>query len=211
VKDVEAHGKQFRIHLSDNRVILVHLMMWGSWRIFLNGKPWDKPRHRARLILHTSTHDAVAFSAPIVRLLTPSELEKDPMSGDLGPDPLREDFSPKAFFRLLAAQNSREIGEVLLDQRVIAGIGNILRIEILFGAHIHPHRKVADLSGAEKEELLRWILMLTKTWMKEIGKPKSWIRIYRKSGHPCPQCGSTIDFFRQANRITYACARCQPL
>jgi formamidopyrimidine-DNA glycosylase len=92
---------------------------------------------------------------------------------------------------------------------VIAGIGNILRIEILFGSHIHPRREVKRLSDQEREELLRWILRLTHTWMKEMGKKKTWIRIYRKSGQPCPRCGDLIEFFRQAGRITYACRRCQ--
>jgi len=206
---VEAYGKQFRIHFSDHRILLIHLMMWGSWRIFRKGEPWDKPRNRARVILCTATHDAVAFSAPIVRLLTQSELESHPQWGHQGPDPLRPDFSRVKFFDLLDAQNSRPIGEVLLDQRVIAGIGNILRIEILFGSHIHPRRQAKALSHEEKEELLRWILRLTQTWIREMGKRKSWIRIYRKNGHPCPRCGERIEFFRQARRITYACHGCQ--
>ena len=206
---VEAHGKQFRIRFSDNRILLVHLMMWGSWKIFRKDEPWDKPRHRARVILRTPTHDAVAFSAPIVRLWTQTELDSDPTWRHQGPDPLRPDFSRTRFFDLLDDQNSRPIGEVLLDQRVIAGIGNILRIEILFGSHIHPRREVKTLSHAERQELLRWILRLTQTWMREMGKRKSWIRIYRKSGQPCPRCGKLIEFFRQTGRITYACRQCQ--
>lgn len=211
VQDVEAHGKQFRIHLSDNRVLLVHLMMWGSWRIYRRGEAWDKPRDRARLILRTTAHEVVAFSTPIVRLFTNSELQEDPKWGHVGPDPLRPDFSIKESFSLLEEQPVREIGEVLLDQGVISGIGNILRIEILFQSRIHPRRLVGSLSDDEKHEMLRWILKLTRTWMKNMGKKAEWISIYRKSGKPCPRCGATIEFFRQGGRITYACPRCQPV
>lgn len=209
VREVEAHGKQFRIYFPDDRVLLVHLMMWGSWRIYRNGESWDKPRERARLIIRTNVHEVVAFSSPIVQLLTTSDLDKDPRWGQLGPDPLRPDFSLKKFFLLLEDQSAREIGEVLLDQRVISGIGNILRIEILFRSRIHPRRLVGSLSDEERHEILRWILTLTRTWMEKMGKRADWISIYRKSGKPCPRCGALIEFSRQAGRITYACPNCQ--
>jgi endonuclease-8 len=160
--------------------------------------------------LRTPVHEVVAFSAPIVQLLTASELANDPVWGNSGPDPLRPDFSRKTFFELMEAQDSRELGEVLLDQKIVAGLGNILRIEILFRSHIHPRRLVRTLSSEEKHELLLWTLRLSKTWKREMGKQKGWIRIYRKSGQPCPLCGTTIAFFRQAGRITYACPECQP-
>jgi len=190
IQDVEAHGKQFRIQFPDDRVLLVHLMMWGSWRIYRKG---------------------VAFSTPIVRLFTNSELEGDPKWGNPGPDPLRPDFSLKQFFHLLGEQPAREIGEALLDQWVISGIGNILRIEILFQSRIHPRRLVKSLSEDERHEMLRWILKLPRTWMKTMGKKSDWISIYRKSGKPCPRCRSIIEFFRQGGRITYICPECQQL
>ncbi len=211
VQDVQAHGKQFRIYFPDNRVLLVHLMMWGSWRTYGKGNAWDKPRERARLILRTRTHEVVAFSTPIVRLLTKAELERDPKWGNLGPDPLRSDFSLKTFFRLLEDQGTREIGEVLLDQQVVSGIGNILRVEILFQSRVHPRRSVESLSEDEKHEILRWIFALAKRWMKNIGKKVDWISIYRKSGKRCPRCETSIEFSRQAGRITYACPSCQRL
>jgi formamidopyrimidine-DNA glycosylase len=92
---------------------------------------------------------------------------------------------------------------------VIAGVGNILRIEILFRSHIHPHRKAGSLSAAEKKVLLHWILKLFEQWMRNMGKRSSWIQIYRKSKRPCPKCNTLIEFFRQAGRITYACPQCQ--
>jgi formamidopyrimidine-DNA glycosylase len=184
-------------------------MMWGSWRIYRKSQPWDKPRERARVIFHTDSHTAIVFSAPVVKLLSPSELQNNPHWGNLGPDPLRRDFSSKEFLRRLEQYPSKEIGEVLLDQQVIAGVGNILRIEILFRSHVHPRRRIGSLLKKEKAELLRWILTLFETWMKQMSRRNTWIQIYRRGGKPCPQCGTPIEFFRQAGRITYACPRCQ--
>jgi endonuclease-8 len=209
IQRVEAHGKQFRIHFSDDRILLIHLMMWGSWKIYRKGEPWDKPLQQARVIFHTDSHKVVLFSAPVVKLLTLFELQDDPKWGNLGPDPLRPDFSSKEFFKRLDQQSSREIGDVLLDQQIIAGVGNILRIEILFMSHIHPRRKVASLSKKEKQGILHWILKLFERWSKEMRRKVTWIHIYRKSGKPCPNCGTPIQFFRQAGRITYACPSCQ--
>ena len=209
IQKIEAHGKQFRIHFPDQRILLIHLMMWGSWRIYRKGEAWDKPVERARVIIHTNSHTAVVFSAPVVKVLTPAELQNDPKWGNLGPDPLRSDFSSKEFFERLEQDSSREIGEALLDQQVIAGVGNILRIEILFRSHIHPRRKVGSLSQDEKRTLLHWILKLFERWMREMDKKSPWIQIYRKSKRPCPSCKTLIDFFHQAGRITYACPKCQ--
>jgi endonuclease-8 len=209
IQRVEAHGKQFRIHFSDHRILLIHLMMWGSWRIYRKGESWDKPIQRARVIFHTNSHAAVVFSAPVVKLLTLLELQNDPKWGNLGPDPLRSDFSSKEFFRRLEQYPSRQIGEVLLDQKVIAGIGNILRIEILFRSHIHPRRRIDSLSRKERTGLLQWIFELFGKWMRQIGRRSHWIQIYRRSRKPCPRCGTPIQFFRQAGRITYACPKCQ--
>ncbi len=152
IQKVEAHGKQFRIHFSDRRILLIHLMMWGSWRIYRKGQPWDKPAQRARVVFHTASHVAVAFSAPVIKVLTPLELQNDLKWGDLGPDPLRSDFSSKEFYRRLEQDPRREIGEALLDQRVIAGVGNILRIEILFKSHIHPRRRIDSLSKKKRKK-----------------------------------------------------------
>jgi endonuclease-8 len=214
ILDVEAYGKQFRIRLADKRTILVHLMMWGSWKVFPKGAPWDRDRKRARLVLRTNRHEAVAFSAPVVRLLTPEDLGPGSKWGNLGPDPLRSDFSGPEFFKRLRRDPSRPIGEALLDQTIISGVGNILRIEALFAAGIHPRRLVGDLSSRDRQRLLRWTKRLMKQWLDEKWlddgeETEAWIRIYRRSGKPCPRCGGKVESFRQGGRITFGCAGCQ--
>jgi endonuclease-8 len=212
VRDVEAYGKQFRIKLSNGSTVLVHLMMWGDWRIFKRGEPWGRPPERARAVFRTGMHEVVAFSAPVVRLLTEEELGEDSKWGSLGPDPLRKDFSSREFWRRLRKQPDREIGEAIHDQRVISGVGNILRIEILFGSRLHPRRLVGDLSQADRRRLLNWILRLMNRWLKDKKRGADdgkWIRIYRRSSKPCPRCGGKIESFRQGGRITFACKDCQ--
>jgi endonuclease-8 len=209
VEDVEAYGKQFRIRLSDTRVILVHLAMWGYWRIYRKGQPWERPKERARLVLRTSSHEAIAFSAPTVRLFEADELGPDTKWGSLGPDPLRDDFSSREFFKRLREHPGMTVGEALLDQTIISGVGNILRIEILFGAKIHPRRKVSDLTDADRRRLLRWIMKLMWKWLEERGREDEWIKIYRGKSKPCPRCGGPVELFRQRDRITYACSGCQ--
>lgn len=209
IRDVEAYGKQFRIRLSDGRIILVHLMMWGYWRVYRKGQAWERPRERARLVLRTRSHEAIAFSAPVVALLTEKELLEHPKWGNLGPDPLRQDFSRQEFLRRLDTQPTREIGDVLLDQTVISGVGNILRIEILFRARIHPRRRVGRLTSNDKRRLTDWTVRLMRRWLDERGREDEWIRIYRKKSKPCPRCGGRVESFRQGGRITYACTVCQ--
>lgn len=214
IRDVEAHGKQFRIRLADGRTILVHLMMWGSWGIYAKGEAWERDRKRARLVLRTRRHEAVAFSAPVVRLLSDEDLRPGTKWGSLGPDPLRADFSSREFFRRLAVDPAREIGEALLDQTIIAGVGNILRIEILFAAKISPRRPVGDLSRQDRRRLLGWTKRLMKRWLDEKwfdeGREKeTWIRIYGRSRKPCPRCGGKVERFRQGGRITFGCRDCQ--
>jgi endonuclease-8 len=214
IRDVEAFGKQFRIRLADGRTVLVHLMMWGSWGIYARGSAWERDKKRARLVLRTRLHEAVAFSAPVVRLLSPEELAPDSKWGGLGPDPLRSDFSSREVLRRLSRDPARQIGEALLDQTIISGVGNILRIEILFAARIHPRRRVGDLTSQDKQRILRWTKRFMKQWLDEKWfdddtEKEAWIRIYRRSGKPCPRCGGKVESFKQGGRITFGCSGCQ--
>jgi len=208
---VEAKGKQFHILFADGRAILVHLLMWGSWGIYRRGERWEKPRKQARLVLRNEAWEAVAFSAPIIELMRSEELSQHPRWGDLGPDPLRQDFDAQEAIRRLEGDPARKIGPAILDQRVIAGVGNILKNEILFRAGVHPRRTVADLSAQEKRAIVRWAVELCETWLKQDGRQKDWICVYRRSDSPCARCGTEIEFFRLDGRITYACPSCQPL
>ncbi|MFO7959057.1 MAG: DNA-formamidopyrimidine glycosylase family protein [Candidatus Brocadiia bacterium] len=205
---VDPHGKQFRIRFSDGRLILVHLLMWGSWGIYTLGAEWEKPRDRARLVLRTHAREVVAFSAPVIQLMDAEELT-DSKWGGLGPDPLRDDFSREEVHRRMGRHPDHDVGDVLLDQRVLAGVGNILRNEILFGARVHPTRKVCELAEEEREQILDWTERLMRQWLEEMGGKQGWTRVYRRSGKACPRCGATIEYFKNAGRRASACPKCQ--
>ena len=207
--DVQAQGKVFRIRFSDGRIVLVHLLMWGTWRVYDAGEEWDKPESRARLIMRGEGRVAVAFSAPVIRVFENEDELAKSRWGDPGPDPLREDWSEEEFRRRLAKKSDAEIGEVIMDQRVLGGVGNILRNEILFFAGVHPRRVVSDLSDEELRDILDHTIRLMRNWLDNMGGKKEWRRVYQRSGQPCLECGAEIEFFRQNDRVTYACPRCQ--
>jgi formamidopyrimidine-DNA glycosylase len=211
IRRIEAWGKQFHIHFTDGRAILVHLLMWGSWGFYRKGEPWDKPAKRVRLILRTADWQAVAFSAPVVEVLRSDDLETHPRWGNLGPDPLRDDFEADEFLCRLHRKPSGEIGPVMLDQTVVAGVGNILKSEVLFRAGVHPRRAVGSLSDSEEQAILQWTIGLCEEWLRQKGQRPDWTRVYRRSRSACPQCGTPIESFRQAGRMSYVCPACQPL
>jgi endonuclease-8 len=209
VSRVEALGKQFRIFFDTGHILLVHLLMWGSWGIYGKDEKWEKPEKRARLILRSEDAVAVAFSAPIIRLYEERESLQQSRWGDSGPDPLREDYSRDAAFRSIRKHGDRPIGVVIMDQTVVAGVGNILRNEILFLSEVHPRRKVSSLRDTKLNEILSHTEDLMHRWLQQIGGKKKWSVLYQRSGQPCPQCGAEIEFFRQNDRVTYICPHCQ--
>jgi endonuclease-8 len=209
VERVEAVGKQFRVFFGSGQIVLVHLLMWGSWGVYGRNEPWDKPSQRARLILRAEDKVAVCFSAPIVRLYEDMEALRESRWGDSGPDPLRDDYSRPKAVRRIRSDSDRRIGIVIMDQCVIAGVGNILRNEILFLSGVDPRRKVGSLDEGELEDVLDWTEELMRRWLDEMGEKKTWIAVYQRSGQPCPECGSEIEFFRQDDRVTYVCPTCQ--
>jgi endonuclease VIII len=156
VRAPRAHGKNLFIDFANDWTLYTHMLMWGAWHVYRQGEPWRREVRKARVVLETATHCAVLFSAPVCQLLHASELSTHPTS-QLGPDLLAEHFgtNERAETRLrLDAQGSEPIGAAILNQTVLAGIGNILKSEILFAARIHPERPAVSLSDDEFERLI---------------------------------------------------------
>jgi endonuclease-8 len=209
VSRVEALGKQFRIFFETGHIVLVHLLMWGSWGIYGKDEEWEKPEKRARLIIRSEDRVVVAFSAPIIRLYETAEALQESRWGNSGPDPLREDYARSAAFRSIRQEGDRPIGVVIMDQTVLAGVGNILRNEILFLSGVHPGRRVSSLEDAELQDILSHTEDLMHRWLDGVGGTKEWSVVYQRSGQPCPECGTEIEFSRQDDRVTYVCPNCQ--
>jgi endonuclease-8 len=204
---VEARGKNLLLGFGD-LTLHSHLGMSGSWRVAERGGGRGKPRSSAWVILTGAEREAAQFGGPTMRLLSTAELRRDPTLARLGPDILAADFDLDAAVRSLRSAPDRGLGDALLDQHLIAGIGNIFKSEACFAARIHPWRPVAELSA---EELRRVLTCARRLMQESVGNSRPAHAVYRRSGQPCPACGMQIVSRGQgdANRITYWCPGCQ--
>ncbi|MHB1434143.1 MAG: DNA-formamidopyrimidine glycosylase family protein [Streptosporangiaceae bacterium] len=211
-----SRGKHLLTRLSGGHTVHTHLKMDGSWRIKpATGYP---PRdHRIRLVLANQRWQAVGYLLGVVEVM-PTDRE-DAVVGHLGPDLLGPDWDRAESVRRLMLRPERPVGEALLEQRNLAGIGNLYKSEVLFLRGISPWRPVADagdLNGLV--ELARRLLDANKERIGQIttGDPgrgrQTWV--YGRASLPCRRCGTAV---RQASqgpapeeRITFWCPYCQP-
>mgnify|MGYP000170860038 CR=1 FL=1 len=209
---VDTFGKNIVLGFSEY-AIRIHLMMYGTIHIYGPSDPFLKPERQIRLLLDFDERKVVVYNAPIVQIGRKSSIVRM-LKKSLGEDPLRDDWNPQRAISLILRHGDRKIGDLLLDQRVIAGIGNILRNEILFRAKIHPERAVRDLSPDE----IRRIVTIAKELSEEFLRRKlrgerlrPILYVYNKYGKPCPICGRPIRYYRQEphRRKTFVCENCQ--
>jgi len=211
VASVDAHGKHLFLRFEDDLVIHSHLRMTGSWGTYRDGQRWRRAARRAWLVLRTDRGEVVQFDGPVLELMTASRTRLDRRLAELGPDILAAQLDEGGFLRRLREGDpTRPIGEALLDQRTIAGIGNLWKCEGCFAARVDPWRTAGDIGD---DEALR-IVRLTRPRMQQSaldGMQDSHRVIYGKLSQPCPRCGAPIRSRGQGddNRLTYWCAGCQ--
>ena len=216
VTETVSRGKHLLTRVDGGLTVHTHLKMDGSWRISaVSAVP--RRDHRIRLILANDEWQAVGVSLGIVEVIRTSR--EDAAVGHLGPDLLSPVFDAAAAVRRLSAEPGRTIGEALLDQRNLAGIGTIYRAETLFLRGVNPWRpvgEIADLPGLV--ELARRLLDANKNRAGTVttGNPArgAQLWVYGRAGQPCRRCGAQI---RRADlgpaleeRIAVWCPRCQP-
>lgn len=204
---VEARGKHLLLRF-DGLVLHSHLGMSGAWHVYRRGAAWRKPAGAAWAGLSGEQSEAVQFGGPSLRVLSESQLRRDPTLSRLGPDILAPEFDPAAATGRLRASPDRELGEALLDQRLLAGVGNIFKSEACFAAHTNPWLELAKLSDAELRATLETARRLMLDAVERGRHPAA---VYRRAGRPCPACGTPLAAHGQgdANRRTYWCPRCQ--
>lgn len=220
ISQVRSHGKNLLIHISDHTVIRCHAMMYGSWQIGESGMVLTKPEGRVRLRLRTPEHEAVFFSGPVVEFLTPQEALTHPKLATLGPDILAPLFDRKEAWRRLQQRPELSIAEALLDQTIVAGIGNIWKSEGLYLAGLDPRRKVGEMRREEIERL--WDIMVPlmqesrqtgriTTVPAEQRGPGLWRWVYGRTRRACMHCEGTVEMIVQGagRRRTYFCPACQ--
>jgi endonuclease-8 len=204
---IETHGKHLLLDFGE-LVLHSHLGMSGGWRVYPRGGGWRRPRAAAWAVLAGEEREAVQFGGPTLRLLAAARVRRDPQLARLGPDVLAADFDPAAVAAAIRAEPGREIGDALLDQTLLAGIGNIFKSEACFVAGVNPWRAVGELDEGE----LGAVLAAAREQMLDAVErgERHRFAIYRRRG-PCPRCGARVRSRGQgeANRTTYWCPSCQ--
>jgi endonuclease VIII len=207
---VESRGKHLLLHFDGGLALHSHLGMRGSWQIYNAGERWRRPAHQAWIALTGEGSEAVNFGGSTMRIAREAQLLRDPRLGRLGPDLLADDFDATvAVARLRGTRPELELGNALLGQRLVAGIGNIFKSEGCFAAGLDPNRPLGSLSD---DELIA-VLNATRGLMLEaVESGRQPDRVYRKAGRPCPRCGTPILSRAQGDsaRTTYWCPSCQP-
>jgi endonuclease-8 len=208
VRSVDARGKHLFLRFEGGLTIHSHLRMSGKWRV--RQQPWEPPRN-AWLLIARAEHVVAQINGPVLELMTDSRTRFDRRLAMLGPDILAPELDEEAFLRRLRADDpTRPIGDALIDQRIIAGIGNLWKIEGCWLARIDPWRRTGDVSDAEALAIVH----ATRPRMQQSARDGMQDRfkvIYGTAGRPCPRCGELVRATGQGddNRTTYWCPRCQ--
>jgi len=217
VASIEARGKHLLIHLGDGRALHTHLGMHGAWHIYQPGEPWRKPERRAGIVLETGGTVAVCFNPKTLELLTPDRLRRHEHLRRLGPDLLARRFDAPEALRRFRVHNPTPIGEALMNQSIVCGIGNVYKSEILFLSRIDPFVPIASLPDEgilalmekARDLMSRNLEGYPRRTRFSCDRSRHWV--YGRSGKPCLVCGGTIRIRRQGDqgRTTFWCPTCQ--
>ena len=216
VTEVKPVGKHLVIRFDNGLAIHSHMRMQGAWHVYTRGESWRRPRWQLKARLETEDGtEAVCFAAPVVELIRDEQLKL----GHLGPDILTDAWTPEEALANARSRNDVAIGELLLDQRVTAGIGNVYRCEALWHRRLNPWMPAAKLTDAHIKDVYE---TARKAMRANLGgavggghrRFPGYGRgsVHGRAGRPCPRCGTAIKVRAQGEhaRLTYWCPRCQP-
>jgi endonuclease-8 len=227
IEAVASRGKHLLITFSGDLILRTHMRMNGTWHVYPAGARWKKPARDMRVLVATEEVVAVAFNVPVAEFVSARDLARRGPIATLGPDLLDTGFDRDEALRRLKARTTAQIGDALLDQRALAGIGNVFKCEVLFLAGVDPFARVGALSDATlgrivdaaREQLRANVLPRSGTLSVAFGRrttrsldPREKLWVYGRSGRACRRCGAPIAA-RAAGldaRLTYWCPACQP-
>jgi endonuclease-8 len=217
VTEVVPRGKHLLTRLSGGLTLHTHFRMDGTWHLYRPGDRWTGGAHwQVRAVLENAEWQAVGYRLPVVELLATAS--EDHVVGHLGPDVLGSDFDTAEAVRRLTAAPAREVGMALLDQRVLAGLGNLYRTEVLFLQGLTPWVPVGDVPdpAALVERGRRLMVANRGRWEQSTTgslRPGEMHWVFERSGRPCRRCGSRIATAEQGDapfaRLSYWCPHCQ--
>lgn len=215
VLETVSRGKHLLTRVDGGVTIHSHLKMEGHWDVGAAGKPWRKPEHEARVVLRTETTQAIGFSVLLDVVATESERS---LVGHLGPDLLGPDWDATVAVERLRRLPHIPIGEALLDQRNLAGIGNVYRAEVCFVAGVAPRTPVSEVPNLPRVvALAHRMLELHRDRSSRVTtgdrRPGRRLWVYRRQG-PCLRCGTPILLDELGpegqERTVWWCPSCQP-
>lgn len=215
ITEVVPRGKHLLMRTSEH-TIHSHLKMEGSWHLYRHGTPWRKPAHTARVVVDTADWVAVGFSLGVIEVI--DRAAEDTVVGHLGPDILGADWQADVALTRVLADPARAVGLVLLDQRVIAGLGNVYRNELCFLRGVLPTRPVGEVPDPMRLVTLAHSLItankdrVERTTTGRLRGATDWV--YGRRGKPCLRCGTriregTLGVNDLELRNTFWCPRCQ--
>lgn len=214
VTEVKPVGKHLVIRFDSGLAIHSHMRMQGVWQVYRHGETWRRPRWQMKARLETEDGtEAVCFSAPIVELIR----DEEPRLGHLGPDILKDSWTADEALINARKQSDKAIGELLLDQRVTAGIGNVYRCEALWHQRLNPWTETANLTDAQIKDVYETAREAMSSNLRTDTHARRFPgygrgAVHGRAGRPCPRCGTPIKVKAQGEhaRLTYWCPRCQP-
>ncbi len=233
IEHVESRGKWCLLYFSGDLILVTHMLMSGSWHLYRPAEKWHMGRSRMRVSIEVADWVAVAFNVPIAEFHTAQSLERKSQVFKLGPDILSESYTVSIGAKRLAdyglSHPDAEIAVVLLNQRVIAGVGNVYKSEVAFAAGVNPFRTMRTLTQHEIESLAeiaqRYMKanvldasgagIVTYTGIRRTthsSNREERVWVYRRKGEECRRCGAIIEMRKQGEqaRSTYWCPQCQP-
>jgi endonuclease-8 len=227
VERVEAIGKHVLMHFSGDLCLRTHMRMSGSWHIYRPGERWQRPRDQLRIAIETAPMHALAFLVHEAEFLDSAAMRRSVVAR-LGPSILDVGFDETHAAERMRAETGRPLCDVLLDQRVLAGIGNVYKSELLFLARLHPLTTPESIAPAAAQQLAHDAAVLLRRNVGAAGSgrietygglrrtiarsdPSERLWVYGRAGQACRECGTPIVGQRmgQHARSTYYCPRCQ--
>jgi endonuclease-8 len=215
---VESHGKHLEIEWDDGVILHTHLRMSGSWHVYRKDDIWQRPHREMRALIETDTWTAVCFNAPTVETFREPSMSRHPWFGRLGPDLCRVDADLGRCVELLLSYDDPRatMGEVLLDQRVFCGVGNVYRCEVMWACELSPQAPVGDVAAPLATRIVNVAARLLRANLRHAervtipGVPGG-LAVYGRSGQGCYRCAETVRSRRtgEYSRVLYWCPGCQ--